>query len=45
MREDPTVERDSASAAVESGATKRAPDRVLGGPQSRALADYQGVDL
>lgn len=33
------VERDSASAAVKIGATERAPDRVLGGPQSRALAD------
>lgn len=27
------------------GTTKRAPDRVLGGPQSRALSRLIGVDL
>ena len=45
--EKPVVERDSASVVhqieagsrYDGGTTKRAPDRVLGGPQSRALAD------
>ena len=49
----PTVDRDSARSVLASGVpicengttTERAPDRVLGGPQSRALADWIGVDL
>lgn len=42
-RQDGSTTGVSGSATGTIGETKRAPDRVLGGPQSRALDDYQGV--